>query len=175
MKKQKTITIAVILIAILLMAVGYATLTATDLTINGTATAVADPNNFKVHFTGETKSTSGAKVETSVAAKATTATVDITGLSTKDEVGYAILEIINESTDIAADSVEVTAENTDTDYIDIAAEMCDAQGQPAASTALGVGDKIYVKVSAQLKETLNADVQTSIAVTLTATPDTTNN
>lgn len=175
MKKQKVITIAIILIAILLMAVGYAALTATSLTINGTATAVTDQNNFKVHFTGETKSTSGNKVATTVAAKATTATVNITGLTTKDEVGYAILEIINESTDINADSVEVTAQNTDTDYIDISAIMCDENGDAVSDTAIAVGEKIYVKVSAQLKETLNADVQTSIAVTLTATPDTTNN
>lgn len=174
MRKQKVITIAIILIAILLMAVGYAALSATNLNINGTATAVTDQNNFKVHFTGVTKSTSGDKVATTVAEKSTSATVNITGLTTKDEVGYAILEIINESTDIDATSVEVTAHNADTDYIQIDAEMCDDEGKAATSTALAVGEKIYVKVSAKLLKTLNADVQTNIAVTLTATPDTTN-
>ena len=175
MSKQKGLIIGVILIAIILMAVGYAGLTETSLTINGTAKATVDQTNFKVYFTGAAPITSSAaKVETKVTAESTTATVNIKDLKTEGETQYAILEIKNGG-QIDATSVTVTAQGTDSDYIDIAAEMCDKDGKTiSGDNALAVNGITYVKVSAKLKQILNADVETAIAVTVTANPDTSN-
>lgn len=175
MSKQKGLIIGVILIAIILMAVGYAALKEIPLTINGTAKATADQTNFKVFFTGaEPKTSSATKVETTVSAESTTATVNIKELKTVDETQYAILEIKNGG-QIDATSVTVSAQGTDSDYIDIAAEMCNEEGETiSGDNALAVNGITYVKVSARLKQLLNADVETAIAVTVTAEPDTSN-
>ena len=175
MSKQKGLIIGVILVAIILMAIGYAGLTETTLTINGTAKATADQTNFNVYFTGaEAKTSSAAKVETAVSAKSSTATVNINDLKTAGETQYAILEIENGGK-IDATSVKVTAQGKDANHIDIAAEMCNENGEAiTGENPLAVNGKTYVKVSATLSEILNADVETSIEVTITAEPDTSN-
>lgn len=53
MNKRKKIILVVILLAVLLMGIGYAALANVTLTINGKATATVDQENFKVYFTGE--------------------------------------------------------------------------------------------------------------------------
>lgn len=176
MGKKKILT-TVIIIAILLMGVGYAALSNIDLTITGTAKATPNPNNFKVYFTGATPTTNapaGATVTVEpITNGATTATVNMEGLTTKGETASAILEIENGSDGINASSVNVTAQNTDTEYFDIAATMCDATGTPIADSnyAVAAGAKTYVKVSATLLKNPTTDVQTNIAVTVTAEPE----
>lgn len=56
MKRENKLIITVILFAILLMGIGYASLANNILSINGEVTATANQDNFKVHFTGEVPS-----------------------------------------------------------------------------------------------------------------------
>lgn len=172
MNKQKKIIIGVILVAIILMGVGYAALTSTTLTITGTASATAAQDNFKVYFTGENtiKNPDNSDVEVTVTPQATTATVSISGLSKKGDTAYAILEIENGSNDVDAESVQVTTQDTDTAIFDIAAIMCDQSGQTISNYEVASGAKTYVKVSATLLQTPTTDANTTISVTITATP-----
>jgi len=173
MNKQKRIILGVILVIIVLMAIGYAAVENITLTINGTASASAAQDNFKVGFTGvnTVNPESGTITVTATAtAGATTATVNVSGLSKKDDTGYAILEIQNTSNAVDASEVNVTAGDVDTEVFKIDAVMCTQDGTPIENYALASGAKTYVKVSATLLKTPTADTSTSIAVKLTAKP-----
>ena len=172
MNKSKKIILAVICVAVLLMAVGYAALANVELTIGGSASAVADDANFKVWFTGATPVTSGEGVTASAEAEAIEATVTIEDLKVVGEEKYAILEITNASEDIDATSVTVTTTEESTDFIEINAVMCTADGTPVeGDNALAVGGKTYVKVSAKLSQTITSDKDTTINVVVTAVPE----
>lgn len=173
MSRQKRLIFIIILVAVLLMGIGYAALSNVTLTINGTATATATQDNFKVYFTGaNTKTSSEApstNVEVTVAAQATTATVNFSGLTTKDDEEYAILEIENASNDVDAESVNVTVESTGAkSIIEASAIMCDATGNAITDYAVASGSKTYVKVSAKLLKTPTADAEINITATITA-------
>lgn len=172
MNKSKKIILAVIFVAALLMAVGYAALNNVDLTIEGSASAVADDANFKVWFTGATPVTSGDGVTASATAEETEATVTIEDLKVVGEEKYAILEITNASADIDATSVTVTTKEASTEFIEINAVMCTANGTPVeGDNALAVGGTTYVKVSAKLLQTITSDKSTDINVVVTAVPE----
>ena len=172
MNKSKKIILAVILIAVLAMAIGYAALSNVTLTITGTASAKADDANFKVWFTGATPVTSGEGVTASATAEAIEATVTIKDLKVVGEEKYAILEITNASADIDATSVTVTTKAKSTDYIGINAVMCTADGTPVeGDNALAVGGKTYVKVSSKLLQTITSDKTTDIDGVVTAVPE----
>lgn len=174
MSKQKKIILGVILVVIVLMAIGYATVGNITLTISGKANATASGDNFKVGFTGQNTvvdPTSGSITVTATAtAGATSATVNVSGLSKKDDTAYAILEIANTSNDIDATEVNVTTDAVDTAVFQIDAEMCTADGTPISNYALASGAKTYVKVSVTLLQTPTVDTSTDIDVTLTAKP-----
>lgn len=176
MKKQNKIVIGTIFAIILLMGIGYAGVTNVNLTINGNVLATADQTNFKVQFTGATPTTESTNPKATVDAKATAgstqATVDISGLTTKDDSASAILEIENASIDINASSVNVTVgANTEEEYFTVTAVMCKADGEPVTDYAVAHGEKTYVKVTAKLNKTPLEDIGTKISVTVTATPE----
>ncbi len=173
MSKQKKLIATVVVVAILLMGIGYALLNATELTIGGTATATADQENFKVYYTGTVTPADDENVEVDVENGNTHADVTITGLSAKGDSKHAILEIINDSNGIVAESVVVKAESVgdSNDYITIDVEMCDEAGTPTTVTDLAVEDTTYVKVTATLEATpTEEDVTVDITATLEATP-----
>ena len=171
MNKSKKIIVAVMLVAILLMAVGYAALNDAVLEIGGTATAKGDDSNFKVWFTGDITKTSGAGATAAVTAQTRTATVTISDLTVVGEEKYVILEIENASTEINATKVTVTANPIGTDYIKTEAIMCDADGTKVeGDNPLNVNEKTYVKVSASLLQTITSEKTATIAVKVTAVP-----
>ena len=172
MKKQTKIILGVCLFAIVIMAIGYANVTTTTLTISGTASSAAEQSNFKVYFTGANtvKNPNDNTVTVTAAADSTTATVNFTGLKQKDDIAYAILEVENKSVGIDASSVNVTATGADTNFFDIEATMCTSDGRDITEFSVSAGAKTYVKVSAKLLQTPTSDVSTGINVTIEATP-----
>lgn len=172
MNKSKKITLVVMLLAVVLMAVGYAALSNVELRITGTASAIADDANFKVWFTGTNTQTSSAKATASVTAEATEATVTISDLITVGAEEYVILEIENASADIDATSVTVTTKQQSTEFIEIDAVMLDENGDPVTgANPVAVGGKTYVKVSAKLLQTITSAKSTNITVVVTAVPE----
>ena len=176
MSKQKRLIIGVIAVAVVLMAVGYASLAGTPLTITTTAGASANAENFKVYFTGE-NTVKSSEVENAidvvVSNGATAATIDFKkalGLDTKGETAYVILEIENGSEGIDAETVNVTTDGTDTNIFDFTTIMCDKNGEAISDYGVDVGEKTYVKVTVKLKTSPTDDTQTTTTVTLTATP-----
>ena len=85
-RKQTKIILGVCIFAIIIMAIGYANLTSTSLTITGSASSTAEQTNFKVYFTGANtvKTPNDNSVEVIVIAEETGAEVNFTGLKQKD-------------------------------------------------------------------------------------------
>ena len=176
MSKQKKIILGVILVVIVLMAIGYANVGSITLTISGKANATASGDNFKVGFTGQNTvinpESGNIVVTANASAGATSATVNVSGLSKKDDSAFAILEIENTSNDIDASEVNVTTADVDTAVFAVDAQMCTSTGTPISDYALKSGAKTYVKVSVTLLQTPTVDTSTDIDVTLTAKPTT---
>jgi len=187
--KQKKVILIVIILAMLLMIVAYAELSNQNLYVKGSATASAVQDNFKIQFTGEntkTGSEEGRNVTVEVGSPETpTATgatansqisVNFSNLTAAGDTGYAILEIKNNSNGIEAEKVIVTAHGGDIEnWITIDAVMCDAEGitieNPEENTALAVGEVTYVKITAELLQTITGENKTAtIDVVLEATP-----
>lgn len=173
MHKQKRLIFIIILLTVILMGIGYAALSNVTLTINGKATATPNDENFKVYFTGKNTKKSGEEsnpnVNVTVTEQATTATVNFSGLSKKDDTEYAILEIENASNDVDAKSITVALEASgSTTIIEATAIMCDIDGTAISNYFVASGNKTYVKVSATLLQTPTEDSEITITATITA-------
>lgn len=172
MNKSRKIIVAVMLVAILLMAIGYAALNDAVLEIGGTATAIGDDSNFKVWFSGDITETSGDGATASVTGQSRTATVTISNLNVVGEEKYVILEIVNDSTEINATKVSVTKNSAGDDYIKTNAIMCEADGTPVTGdNPLPISQKTYVKVSASLLQVITSEKSVNIEVEVTAVPE----
>ena len=151
-----------ILIAILILGIGYAVITDVTVKVSGAGTISANQNNFRVKFTG-TPTTTGigtinATIEDDLQAKLT-----VTGLTKMGDTATAIYEIANESPELGADLVAELKENTNSEYFKITYSL---QSNTIAS---GETTKLTVYVEA-LKTPESEDQSTSFEVDVVASP-----
>lgn len=160
MKNKKTFACIALLIVVLVIGIGYAAIT-DSLEITGTATATPNDENFKVVFTGETTADEG--VIATAVADAKTATLDVTGLTTKDQSKTATFTIQNKSDELKAlvDVKTETIENSEFFSIDATVANASAELAPNGTTT------VTVKVT--LNKTPINDVSGKINVELTST------
>ena len=168
MKSKKTILGIVLLIAILLLGIGYAAITDVTLNINGTADATANTDNFIVKFTSATKGTNCTLAEVSSSdPNGRTATMNVSGLQTAGDTATATFVVTNESLDLKA-ALAVTTQTmggTNPDYFDVKATIADN------TTSVDPSGTRTVTVTVTLKETIIADKTATINVQLSATPE----
>lgn len=173
MNKQKKVILGIILLIVLFMGIGYAALTSVTLTINGTAQASANQENFKVYFTGKNSVPSNDTVAITVQEKAQSANIQFNSFTVKNEEKTAILEIKNDSVDIDAESITVAVTSTNEEMFKVTAIMCDSEGNAIENNAVSAQSTTYVKVSTTLLKTpLTDDEKTEITATITAVPKT---
>ena len=167
-QNKKTLQIVlIVLVAVLTLGIGYASISAINLIINGGATANPNDNNFKVKFLNETgvtpkiTSEDGGTGDISLSSD-TTATFNITGLAAVGESAVANFKVKNESNAIGA-KIGVTATNSNQEYFKITVTVVDDE--------LQAGDETDVRVKVEMIKTpVNNAVTTSITTTLTASP-----
>ena len=165
MKKNTKVSIGIILvIAILLVAIGYATITTITLNIDGNAQANPDSANFTVKFVGtpivsdSNKVTAGIKED-----DALKATIDVQGLTAKGDTVTATYTIQNTSKDLsAALSANVTS-NTNSEYFDVDFNIAESTISHGESTT------IVVTVSL-IKTPIDEDQTSTVGITLKAEP-----
>ena len=111
MNKRKSIIVVGILLATILLGVGYA-LSNTTLTVSGSASATANDANFNVYLTGEPTVSSEANVQASITDKLT-ATIKVNNLKSVGDSETATYTIQNDSTDLKANlsASDVTSTN----------------------------------------------------------------
>lgn len=160
-RNTKAIVGLVLLVAVLLVAVGYAAITATQLNINGTANATTKQENFTVEFTGTPTVSDADKVEAKlVDQKPLNAIMNVSKLTAKGDT--ATYTIANTSADLSA-VLSATTSNTNDEYFKIT--------QNIAKATVAAGDTTTITVTVELIKTpITQDEETTIGVTITAEP-----
>ena len=156
----------VVLLAIVLVAVGYATITNVTLNINGTAKSEANQSNFVVEFIGTpTTGGTGKTTATINESKKTEGTVEVSGLTAKGDTATATYTVKNQSQDLSADlTVETT--NSNTAYFEITSELAKTTLKAKEETTLIVTVKLIKTPIDESKENLTSN----IGVAITAEP-----
>ena len=161
MKKTSKIILTMIVIAILIIGVGYAAIQNITLNISGTATADPSQSNFKVMFSG-TPTVSDETYVTAAVTDDINATINVEGLTKAGDTVFATYTVQNTSTDLSAD-LSVATTNSNTEYFTISSEL--------AKTSLIAGEATTITVTAELAKTpITESVSTTIGVQITAVP-----
>lgn len=162
-RNTKAIVGLVLLVAVLLVAVGYAAITATQLTINGTANATTKQENFNVEFTGTPTVSNADNVEAKlVEGKPLNAIMNVSKLTAKGDTATATYTIANTSADLSA-VLSATTTNTNDEYFKIT--------QNIAKATVAAGDTTTITVTVELIKTpITQDEETTIGVAITAEP-----
>ena len=165
-QNKKTLQIVlIVLIAVLTLGIGYASISAINLIINGNATANVNQNNFKVHFTQAqaiTGTTGVSGTSTIDAQDDTKAMFDVTGLTKVGDYAEAVYIVRNDSNGVGAE-ISLNLSNTNNEYFKVTETILDNK--------LQAGEETTAKVKVEMIKTPITDsVSTSITATLIATP-----
>ena len=160
--------VLVVLIAVITLGIGYASISAINLIINGNATASVNQNNFDVHFvsTGDTPSLTGNVTPTGSASISQqdnkVALFDVGGMTKVGDYAAAVYTVRNDSNGIGAEiTLNLTSSNTE--YFKVTETILDDK--------LQAGEETTAKVKVEMIKTPITDsVSTSIKATLTASP-----
>ena len=154
-----------VLISILTISIGYASISAINMLINGNGTASVNQNNFKVHFTQAqaiTGTTGVSGTSTIDAQDDTKAMFDVTGLTKVGDYAEAEYTIKNDSAGIGAE-ISLNLSNTNNEYFKVTETILDNK--------LQAGEETTAKVKVEMIKTPITDtVSTSITATLIASP-----
>ena len=170
---KKRTSIIAILIAILLLGVGYAVVNNRTLTVNGAATVTADDSNFVVKFDQQSTFTvdaTGAPAGTVANATRTSdlvAAFSVTGLTQQGDEVVFTYPIVNESETLGASLASPTVTFTNTganEYFNVTATL-----SSNALAANGGTANLVVTVTVT-KTPITADESTSGTVTVVASP-----
>ena len=160
-----------VLIAILIIGIGYAAISNVNLIINGTGTVTADPNNFKVVYTavGTVTKPADATVATDTidANGVTTTSFTVTGLTKKGEIVEIPYTITNKSEDLGATlgtpSISISGTN--------ASEYFTVTSSTAANSLAKNGGTTTQTVHVEVAKTPIGDPITgTFTITVAATP-----
>lgn len=153
----------VLLIAVLLVAIGYAAITAVPLNINGSAQATPEQTNFTVKFSGTPTVSDSSKVVAEINQQdQLKATINVSKLTAKGDTATATYTIDNTSADLSA-VLSATTSNTNDEFFRVTQNI--AKGTVAA------GDTTTITVTVELIKTpITQDEETTIGVIITADP-----
>lgn len=163
MTSTKKMVAVLIVLAILLIGVGYAAITAVTLRISGTAEAEGNQANFTVEFVKEpAPETSGKGTISATVTDEHNAVLNVSDLTAKGDTAIATYTIQNTSADLSANLkanvVNGNDENFETTY-------------SFGKTSLTHGDTTTLTVTVKLLKTPITDsVNTTIGVQITAEP-----
>ena len=165
-QNKKTLQIVlIVLIAVLTLGIGYASINTINLIINGGATANPNDNNFKVKFLYEkdvTPMIEGSPTNTVQVDSDTTASFNVSTLNGAGQSVTATYRVKNESSGIGA-SIGLQLTNSNPDYFKVTQKILDNKLQAGEETT------VTVKVE-MLKTPVESAVSTNITATLIATP-----
>ncbi len=156
----------ILLVAILLVAVGYAAITKVGLNIDGTAKSEGNPDNFKVELIGEPQTSGdGTTTATINTADKTQGTMNVSGLNAKGQTAIATYTVKNQSTDLSAD-LTAKATSTNDEYFEV---QCSLE-----KTTLKTGEETTMTVKVKLLKTpideTKENLLTEIGVNIDAEP-----
>ncbi len=161
MVKRSSILLIVIMTVVIVLGVGFAAITSTQLNITGNTTATPDQANFKVKFLEETQVSDPGKVTAEVTGD-TTATINVQGLSAKGDKVTATYKVKNFSDDLSAD-IALSIGNSNGGYFKTTAEL--------GKDSLVAGEETTAVVIVELIRTpIEKDEVAEITAIIEATP-----
>lgn len=163
MRKRNTYVGLILLVAVLMLGIGYAAITNITLNINGSANAIVSDENFKVKFTG-TPTVSDETIVEATITDDTNATITVNSLVSKGDKVTATYTIENASEDLSASVAVPTVVNSNEEYFNVTTDM-------SSATTVTAGDTTTVTVTVELIKTpIDADQTADITVSLVASP-----
>ena len=161
MPRTNKILIVIILVAVMLLGIGYAAIQNITLNITGTATADPSQSNFTVRFSENVQVSDSNKV-TAAITDDTNATINVSGLTTNGDTVTATYTIQNTSADLSA-NLSVGTTNSNEEYFLIESKLGDE--------TLTAGGATTLTITVQLIKTPISTVETStIGIQITAKP-----
>ena len=179
MKKRRTLIIAALLVAVLALGIGYASLSR-ELVIGSEANLAPDANDFDIVFTSanidDTTLGSASLTGTLVDGGSTTAHYTLTGLSKQGDKAVMTFTIQNRTTDVEASLVSLstipgtlyvgegtTTPGTPSDYFDKQVVIKDKNDNVIASSdyqtfKIGAGETATVEITVTLKQTVSEKI-----------------
>ena len=162
MKNRKKMITTALIVLVLLLGVGYATVSSVSLNINGTANA--ESKELQVFYDGVNSGTSDKVTAISSPDKERTATFTVENM-TLDETVTMTFEVKNYETDVNATlAAPSVTQNTNRDYFQVTTS-CD-------KTTLNAGDTATITVNVKLIKTPVTDEagSTTVTVAMSASP-----
>ena len=162
-KNSKIVVGGILLIAVILVAIGYAAIKAVPLNISGDANATPNQANFTVKFVGQPVVSDQNKVTATLnETDQLKATMNVEGLTAKGDTVTATYTIQNTSEDLAA-NLSATTSNTNEEYFDVSYEF--------EKTTVEHGDTTTIKVTVKLIKTpITNDETSKVGIAITADP-----
>lgn len=164
-RDTKIIVGVILLLAIVLVAVGYAAISNIQLNITGDVQATPEQTNFVVEFSGTPTTSDDTKVTAELnQSDPLKATMNVTGLSAAGDTVTATYTIENKSPDLSA-ALSATETNSNTEYFEVSHNI-------AEPSTIDAGETTTITVTVKLIKTpVDTDETTSIGVTITAEPE----
>ena len=161
-RANNKVVLGVVLLAIILVAVGYATITNVTLNIKGTTKTEANQSNFVIEFIGEpTTGGKGTTTATVNSSKKTEGTVEVSGLTAKGDTATVTYTVKNQSEDLSADlTAEATSSNQS--YFETMCTLDKTILKAQEETTLIVTIKLLKTPIDETKENLTSQIGVSI-------------
>ena len=162
MRRNTKIVGGILLVAILLVAVGYAAITNVTLNIDGTAKSEGNPDNFKVELVGEPQTSGdGTTTATINTADKTQGTMNVSGLNAKGQTAIATYTVKNQSTDLSTD-LTAKATSTNDEYFEVQCSLDKTTLKAGEQTTMTVKVKLLKTPIDDTKENLSTEIGVNI-------------
>ena len=162
MRRNTKIVGGILLVAILLVAVGYAAITKVGLNIDGTAESEGNPDNFKVELIGEPQTSGdGTTTATINTADKTQGTMNVSGLNAKGQTAIATYTVKNQSVDLSAD-LTAKATSTNDEYFEVQCSLDKTTLKAGEETTMTVKVKLLKTPIDETKENLLTEIGVNI-------------
>lgn len=172
MKQKRTVIGVTLMLAVLMLGIGYAVIGNIPLDIKGKALAKPSDDNFIVKFTGTPSVSDETKAEAAIEQDAEEtyrhATINVHDLTANGETVTATYTIINESPDLNA-ALTATTTNSNTDYFEVSYEIAEPALKSLNDAPL---NETTIVVTVKLIKTLidEESVEAEIGVDIQAAP-----
>ena len=158
MRRNTKIVGGILLVAIVLVAVGYAAITNVTLNIKGTAKSEGNPDNFKVELIGEPQTSGdGTTTATINTADKTQGTMNVSGLNAKGQTAIATYTVKNQSADLSAD-LTAKATSTNDEYFEVQCSLEKTTLKAQEETTMTVKVKLLKTPIDETKENLSTEI-----------------
>ena len=162
MRRNTKIVGGILLVAILLVAVGYAAITNVKLNIKGTTKSEGNPDNFKVELIGEPQTSGdGTTTATINNADKTQGTMNVSGLNAKGQTAIATYTVKNQSADLSADLI-AKATSTNDEYFEVQCSLDKTTLKAQEQTTMTVKVKLLKTPIDETKENLSTEIGVNI-------------